>query len=761
MRRLRQGTLRRRAWIRKTSTKAASRRPARRSDASVGAAAGSPRRPRRGARRARRGGVAAPRSPAPAAGRAARQRRRTSPWPGRWPAGTSCCAPRPGASPSSSPLSTSTSSPRRWPSTGGSLVAAKVLQVLLGTAAVGLLHAAARPWFGRPGRARRGRPPRAHGPRRLPRGDPPPGGARPVPDGARPLRRVAGPGDGPVARLGPRGSGAGALRPQPAERASLGPRLSRPPCRSPAGSLAGAGRPRRSSLGLALAVAPATLRNLAASGEFVVPVASHGGLNFYIGNHAGADGTDQSRAGHHAVHHRPGLAMRPARPKPRRGGVHSPRRRCQTSLYRRALGWDWPPLRRSGRCAGLFWRASSRSVVHRAGRAPQLQLRLDYSRDEVSALRWLVVGAWLLVPLGLLGFGERLWSGPPARERSGRRPVGLRSVGARRARLPRSPWRSSSSPPATGCRSSCPSRAGAGFALVRLVEAVRARATRQARRVRGRARPRSSPSPCGPTASTTAGRRSARSCSSGSWTTARERRRCDGCRRSRRPTRSPRASCCGVGQALDESREAGAAAQLLERSLALDPSRAETRLALGRALFDAGRTADAIPHLRAALDAGFRPETAAFALVQALAATGQAGGGGGAARAALRFRREPTPRACSWSATRRCELRRPDLALRFLDQGDRAGPADGGAAREARAGPGDARSGPDRGPGGARGSPPARPGERERLPQPRGAGSTGGPARRGARALAREALRRQPDYPQARGLPRGTGAGTR
>ena len=43
-------------------------------------------------------------------------------------------------------------------------------------------------------------------------------------------------------------------------------------------------------LGLALAVAPATLRNLAVSGEPVL-VSSHGGLNLYIGNRAEADGT--------------------------------------------------------------------------------------------------------------------------------------------------------------------------------------------------------------------------------------------------------------------------------------------------------------------------------------------------------------------------------------------------------------------------------------------------------------------------------------
>ena len=78
-----------------------------------------------------------------------------------------------------------------------------------------------------------------------------------------------------------------------------------------------------------------------------------------------------------------------------------------------------------------------------------------------------------------------------------------------------------------------------------------------------------------------------------------------------------------LGQALDENREAMAAAQLLERSLALEPSRAETRLALGRALFDAGRPAEAILHLEKALEAGFRIDTAGFTLVQALAAAGR------------------------------------------------------------------------------------------------------------------------------------------
>jgi tetratricopeptide (TPR) repeat protein len=204
-----------------------------------------------------------------------------------------------------------------------------------------------------------------------------------------------------------------------------------------------------------------------------------------------------------------------------------------------------------------------------------------------------------------------------------------------------------------------------------------------------------------------------------------------------------------VGQALDESREAGAAAQILERSLALDPSRAETRLALGRALFDAGRTADAIPHLRAALDAGFRPDTAAFALVQALAATGQA------EEAAARLERLSLPPRTDAASllvvgNTALQLRRPDLALRFLDRGIAQDPR-AAALREKRGlalvmlqRPAEARAELEE----ARRLDPASASVCLNLAVLE--------AQEGrldaARALAREALRLQPDYPQARGL---------
>src|SRR5205085_11421411 len=44
--------------------------------------------------------------------------------------------------------------------------------------------------------------------------------------------------------------------------------------------------------GIALAIAPVAIRNYAVSGELAL-VSSHGGLNFYIGNHEGATRTYQ------------------------------------------------------------------------------------------------------------------------------------------------------------------------------------------------------------------------------------------------------------------------------------------------------------------------------------------------------------------------------------------------------------------------------------------------------------------------------------
>ena len=204
-----------------------------------------------------------------------------------------------------------------------------------------------------------------------------------------------------------------------------------------------------------------------------------------------------------------------------------------------------------------------------------------------------------------------------------------------------------------------------------------------------------------------------------------------------------------LGQALDDVREAGAAAELLERSLALDPSRAETRLALGQALFDAGRPRDAIPHLRRALEAGFRPDLAGFSLVQALAAAGEM------QEATARLERLSLPPQTDAASllvvgSAALQLRRPDLALRFLDKGIARDPRLP-ALREKR---GLALVMLGRG-GEARLEL-----EEARRLDPASASAALNLAVleaqdgrfESARALAREALRLQPDYPQAQGL---------
>ena len=138
----------------------------------------------------------------------------------------------------------------------------------------------------------------------------------------------------------------------------------------------------------------------------------------------------------------------------------------------------------------LEWIAATRSTPRGSSlrklayvfAAPEISLNYSYAYyalDEPTLLRWLVVGAWLLVPLGLLGFGRPPAVGPAAREpiRSSGRwgfalwalvvPVYALSVAvffvSARYRLPLL----------------VPLAAGAGFALVRAVEAARARAGRR------------------------------------------------------------------------------------------------------------------------------------------------------------------------------------------------------------------------------------------------------------------------------------------
>ena len=147
--------------------------------------------------------------------------------------------------------------------------------------------------------------------------------------------------------------------------------------------------------GVALAIAPATLRNVAVSGEPVL-ISSHGGLNFYIGNNAEADGT------YHAV---PGITPNiagQAREASRVAEQEEGRPLTTVAVSRHFTRKAWRWIRSEpGAAARLFLR----KLAYVANDA-ELTLNYSYryySRDEPTLLRVLVVGPWLLVPLGLTG----------------------------------------------------------------------------------------------------------------------------------------------------------------------------------------------------------------------------------------------------------------------------------------------------------------------------------------------------------------------
>jgi tetratricopeptide (TPR) repeat protein len=144
-----------------------------------------------------------------------------------------------------------------------------------------------------------------------------------------------------------------------------------------------------------LPIAPIAIRNYIVAHE-VVLIASHGGLNFYIGNNPQADGTY-----HHVPGIRPSIAgqQEDAQRVAARAGWRDPSR----YFYGRALQWI---RSHPAEAARLF----ARKIAYTFNQA---DLALNYSyayfvRDVVSPLRLLFVGPWLLFPLGIVGILRNL-----------------------------------------------------------------------------------------------------------------------------------------------------------------------------------------------------------------------------------------------------------------------------------------------------------------------------------------------------------------
>ena len=147
--------------------------------------------------------------------------------------------------------------------------------------------------------------------------------------------------------------------------------------------------------GVVAGMAPVTLRNVVVSHEWSL-VSSHGGLNFYIGNGEGATGFYRQVAGiSPTIAGQEKDARRLAEQ-----ALGRPVTQAETSDYFADLAWAWIRAH-PGAALGLFIKKLG-YVFH----AQHIALPYSfpfYAYDAHTALRFLAIGPWLLIPLGVIG----------------------------------------------------------------------------------------------------------------------------------------------------------------------------------------------------------------------------------------------------------------------------------------------------------------------------------------------------------------------
>jgi tetratricopeptide (TPR) repeat protein len=147
--------------------------------------------------------------------------------------------------------------------------------------------------------------------------------------------------------------------------------------------------------GVAAAMAPIAIRNLTVAGQWSL-ASSHGGLNFYIGNHANATG---------AYRPVPGIAPNIVGQARDAGRVASkalgrPVTEAEASDYFFGLAWTW--IREHPVHAARLFGKKLLYTFH----AQHLALPYSYpfyTHEPGAVLRFLAIGPWLLAPLGLAG----------------------------------------------------------------------------------------------------------------------------------------------------------------------------------------------------------------------------------------------------------------------------------------------------------------------------------------------------------------------
>lgn len=370
--------------------------------------------------------------------------------------------------------------------------------------------------------------------------------------------------------------------------------------------------------GLLLALAPFTLRNRVVAGEWIL-VSSHGGLNFFIGNNPQADGTYRSVPG--VTPAIEGQAQDARRIAEQARGRPLSAAQVSGYFYERAAGF----LRDEPRAAlALFARKLAYAL--NAVEVPLNHSYAYYQRDEPTLLRALVVGSWLLVPLGLLG----LWLNPPVSDRAAFRawavfvPAYLLSLAlffvSARYRLPLLVPLCVSSGAGLAQGASLV-RGGqtrrvllAGFALAALL--VVSNSDLGLDDGRG----------------AEAGEMVLRQLAAG-----REPEALALLARCEPMLQDPGLLYYRIGLGYVERGQPARATPFLARALAADPGQPDVELSLGQALLATGRAGEAEPHLRAARAAGNAPFESGLELARALAVLGRAPEALAVLREAARF----------------------------------------------------------------------------------------------------------------------------
>ena len=399
--------------------------------------------------------------------------------------------------------------------------------------------------------------------------------------------------------------------------------------------------------GLVIALLPLTVRNYAVAGEWT-PAASHGGLNFYIGNNPEADGT---------YHQVPGIT-------PNIEGQHRDARRvaeaalsrtlsdAEVSDYFYGLGWSWISLHPIDAL-----RLLARKIFFLFNSA---YISLNYSfpfyaYDEFTLLAFLFIGPWLLLPLGLVGLvlgasrfrsaGYLIWlSFVPLYALS----VAVFFV-AERYRLPLL----------------VPYCIGGGYAADVIVFHLRAKGERLRAAAAFAAVIVVALAANWPLALDDG--RAEERVRMAEALVARDRIDEAEAWAARAAEIHPQPGLVHfrVGRVLNVHSRPALAIAHLEQSLRLDPAQPEVNYALGQALVDARRPKEAIPHLEKALNAGVRVDLAGFDLARARAAIGDRAG---ALQVLQSLKPANAADAESWHVlgTFAMQLQSPSLAVSFF-----------------------------------------------------------------------------------------------